>query len=162
MTAQAVEICRAKGFFAPIIHQPSYSILGRGIEQGVQEACARGGLGIIAFCPLAQGLLTSKYIKDIPQDSRAKQAGSFLNESRVTQDVRDKARRLNEIAEKRGQSLAQLALAWVLRDRPAGQTVTSALIGASKPSQIEENVRCLDRGPITADELKAIDAILAG
>jgi L-glyceraldehyde 3-phosphate reductase len=112
---------------------------------------------MIAFCPLAQGLLTNKYLGGIPEDSRAKDPDGFLKENAITEDKLRKIRQLNEIAEKRGQSMAQMALAWVLRD----PRITSALIGASRVSQIAENVATLERLDFSEDELKQIDQILA-
>ncbi|HBF33001.1 TPA: L-glyceraldehyde 3-phosphate reductase, partial [Candidatus Sumerlaeota bacterium] len=139
-----------------LIHQPKYSMFHRGIEDGLQTVLEKEGIGSIAFCPLAQGLLTNKYIGGIPEGSRASKPVGFLKADMVTPKVVEKVVKLNGIAEKRGQSLAQMALAWVLR----GGKVTSALIGASKPSQIVENVQALDNLEFSAEELGAIDAIL--
>ncbi len=157
MTARAMELCARHGWVRPVIHQPSYSMLDRWIERDLLLVAGETGLGVIAFCPLAQGLLTGKYLGGVPEDSRARSATGFLEESRVTEEVVGRVRRLDEIAKRRGQTLAQLALAWVLRDG----VVTSALIGASRPEQIEENVRALEAGPLKAEELKAIEGILA-
>jgi L-glyceraldehyde 3-phosphate reductase len=139
------------------IHQPNYSLFDRWIERDLLEHTGRLGVGVIAFCPLAQGLLTSKYLSGIPADSRAAKPTGFLKPEHVTADKVERARRLNDLAGKRGQSLAQMALAWVLRD----ERVTSALIGASRVSQIEENVAALARLGFEPDELAAIDAVLA-
>lgn len=156
-TAEAVKIARDLG--TPIlIHQPSYSMFERWIENGLQDVLQENGIGSIAFCPLAQGLLTNKYLNDVPKDSRAASETGFLQEDRITDDVRAKIRALHDLAAERGQSLAQMALAWVLR----GGHVTSALIGASKVSQIEENVKALDNLDFSEEELATIETILAG
>ena len=139
-----------------IIHQDRYSLFERTIEKnGVKSFAAKTGCGIIAFCPLAQGLLTDKYLHGIPEDSRIRKDGRFLKESAVTEEKLEQIRALNEIAAGRGQSLAQMALSWVLRDKE----ITSVLIGASKPSQIAENVKMVRHTDFTEDELKAIDRI---
>lgn len=139
-----------------IIHQSRYSLFERTIEKnGLKRFAAENGLGIIAFCPLAQGLLTDKYLHGIPEESRMKKDGRFLKESSITEDRLRQIRALNEIAAARGQSLAQMALSWVLRD---GE-VTSVLIGASRPEQILENVKITGRTDFTADELQALDDI---
>ncbi len=140
-----------------LIHQPKYSMLNRAPENGLLDALAREGIGGIAFCPLAQGLLTSRYLAGIPPDSRAGHDPRFLKPEQITEDKRARLRRLDAIARARGQSLAQLALAWVLR-QPA---ITSALIGASKVSQIDENLGALRNLAIGADELRSIDEILS-
>ena len=137
-----------------LIHQPSYSILNRWIEDGLMDVLGKEGIGCIAFCPLAQGLLTSKYLKGIPEDSRAAKPTGFLSADAVTEETMAKVRKLTDIATARGQSLAQMALAWVLRD----PRMTSALIGASKVEQIDENVAALSNLDFTAEELAAIDA----
>lgn len=152
-TRRVKAICEANGFYLPIIHQPSYSILNRWIESDLTTATAETGMGIIAFCPLAQGLLTNKYLNGIPDNSRAKQEGSFLKEKAVTPELVAKLHKLNAIASERGQSLAQMSLSWVLRD----PRVTSALIGASRPSQIIENVKAAEKTHFSDDELAAID-----
>ncbi len=156
LTAQASKILKDLGTPC-LIHQPSYSMLNRTIEDGLLDVLEAEGIGCIAFCPLAQGLLTNKYLNGIPEDSRAAKPWGFLKADRVTDDVVDKARKLNEIAQSRGQTLAQMALAWVLRD----QRVTSALIGASKVSQIEDNVGALANLEFSSEELAEMDAILA-
>lgn len=156
MTAGALGVCERQGFAKPIIHQPSYSMLNRWVEPDLLPITSRFGMGVIAFCPLAQGLLTDKYLKGIPQDSRAGTPSGFLKAAHVTPQVIAKVQKLSAIAQERGQSLAQMALAWVLRT-PA---VTSALIGASRPSQITENVKALEKPEFTKDELAAIDAAL--
>lgn len=139
-----------------IIHQSRYSLFERTIEKnGLKRFAAENGLGIIAFCPLAQGLLTDKYLHGIPEESRMKKDGRFLKESAITEECLRQIRALNEIAAARGQSLAQMALSWVLRD---GE-VTSVLIGASRPEQILENVKITGRTDFSADELQALDTI---
>jgi L-glyceraldehyde 3-phosphate reductase len=153
---EAARILRGMGV-PLLIHQPRYHMFERDIESGLLGACAEEGVGIIAFMPLAQGLLTSRYLEGIPPDSRAAGPSPFLKAEGVTPEKVAKARALNELAKARGQSLAQMAIAWALRDG----RVTSALIGASRPEQVEENVRALDAGPLCAEELAAIDRVLA-
>jgi L-glyceraldehyde 3-phosphate reductase len=154
-TAEAVKILNELG--TPLlIHQPSYSMLNRWIEDGLQDVLQENGIGSIAFCPLAQGLLTNKYLSGVPEDSRAAKSTGALNKDQVTEDVVNKVRRLNEVASDRGQSLVQMALAWVLR----GERVTSALIGASRVNQIEENVAALDNLDFKDEELARIEDIL--
>jgi L-glyceraldehyde 3-phosphate reductase len=139
-----------------LIHQPSYSMLNRWIEEGLLDVLGREGIGCIVFCPLAQGLLTDKYLNGIPADSRAAKAHSFLKPAQITKEVLQKIRALNKIAAARGQSLAQMALAWAMRDN----RVTSVLIGASKPEQIEQNVDMLKNPVFSSDELSQIEKIL--
>ena len=139
-----------------IIHQTRYSIFDRHIEtDGVKSFTAQNGCGIIAFSPLAQGLLTDKYLKGIPEDSRIKTDGRFLHADQLTPEKLAQITALNELAKNRGQTLAQMALSWVLRD---GE-VTSVLIGASKPEQILENLEIVGHTSFTEEELRAIDAI---
>jgi L-glyceraldehyde 3-phosphate reductase len=139
-----------------LIHQPRYSMLDRTAEHGLFDVLENEGIGCIPFSPLAQGLLTDKYLDGIPEDSRAAKATGFLERGEVTESVVERVRRLRDAARQRGQSIAQLALAWVLR-QPA---VTSVLIGASRVGQIEEAVTMLGNASLTAEELKAIDRIL--
>ena len=154
-TKQAIAILKDLG--TPLlIHQPAYSMFNRWVEDGLTDLLKEEGVGSIAFVPLAQGLLTNRYINGIPKDSRALKPNSFLNEGDVSADVLQKVGKLNEIAQERGQSLAQMALAWVLRN----QKITSALIGASKVSQIEENVAALNKLEFSEEELRLIDAVL--
>ena len=137
-----------------IINQNRYSIFDRTIEQnGLKETAVRLNKGIIAFSPLAQGLLTNRYLNGIPEDSRIRTDGRFLKESVITEEKLAQIRTLNEIAAARGQTLAEMALAWILRDGK----VTSVLIGASKPQQILDNIAALNNTTFTADELEAID-----
>ncbi|MBQ8109182.1 MAG: aldo/keto reductase [Clostridia bacterium] len=140
-----------------LIHQPNYSMFNRSIENGLDEVLRREGVGCIAFAPLANGLLTGKYLKGIPADSRAAHDPRYLKPDSITPQKLARVAKLNELAAGRGESLAQLALQWVLRDK----VVTSALIGASKPEQILENVGVPSLPPLTEDELKRIDAILS-
>jgi len=139
-----------------LIHQPSYSMFNRWIEHGLLDVLGEEGIGCIAFSPLAQGLLSDKYLSGIPADSRAAKPTGFLKEKDITEEKLSKIRRLNELAKERGQSLAQMALAWILRDG----RVTSVLVGASKVSQIEENVAALNNLKFTEEELNRIDEIL--
>lgn len=154
-TAEAVRILR--NLRTPfVIHQSRYSLFERTIEtNGVKDYVAKEGLGMIAFCPLAQGLLTDKYLHGIPNDSRIKKDGRFLQESALTQEKLERIRALNEIAAERGQSLAQMAICWILRD----QKVTSVLIGASRPEQILENVKITGKTDFTLEEQNRIDQI---
>jgi L-glyceraldehyde 3-phosphate reductase len=158
MTADAIGVCERHAFAQPIIHQPSYSMLNRWIEPDLLPVTERFGLGVIAFCPLDQGQLTNKYLSGIPEDSRAKSTGGFLRPEQIKEATLAKVRKLNDVAQQRGQSLAQMALAWVLRS-PA---VTSALIGASRPKQITENVAALNAPAFSAEELARIETILKG
>ncbi|MFI5669253.1 L-glyceraldehyde 3-phosphate reductase [Streptomyces sp. NPDC051704] len=152
-TAEAARILREMGI-RPLIHQPSYSMINRWTEEdGLLDTLEEAGMGCISFAPLAQGLLTGKYLKGIPEDSRAA-AGKSLNPDLLSQDVVRRLTGLNEIAARRGQSLAQLALNWVLRD----ERMTSALIGASSVSQLEQNVAALGGAPLSEEELKEIDS----
>ena len=140
-----------------LIHQPSYSMFNRWIEDELLDVLGDEGIGCIAFCPLAQGLLTSKYLGGIPQGSRASKPHGFLKANQITEEKVARILALNEIATARGQSLAQMALSWVLRD----ERVTTALIGASRVEQISENVAALGSRSFSADELRKIDSALA-
>jgi L-glyceraldehyde 3-phosphate reductase len=154
-TAEAISILNRLG--TPlVIHQPSFSMLNRWIEDGLQDVLQENGVGSIAFCPLAQGLLTNKYLTGLPSDSRAVKVTGALGADQVTEEVISQVQKLNALAAERGQSLAQMALAWVLR----GGRVTSALIGASKVSQIEDNVAALNHLEFTTEELQQIEDIL--
>lgn len=154
-TTEAIKIL--KDLRTPfIIHQDRYSLFERTVEKnGLKKLVAQEGLGMIAFCPLAQGLLTDKYLHGIPQESRIRKDGRFLKESSVTEERLSQIAALNEIAAQRGQSLAQMALSWALRDKE----VTSVLIGASRPEQILENVKIVGRPEFSEEELKKIDEI---
>ncbi len=156
-TIEAAQVMADLG--TPItIHQPNYSMLDRWVENDLLIHTGRLGIGAIVFCPLAQGLLTNRYLDGaIPADSRAASPTGFLKADAVTPEMVAKLNRLNDIAKERGQSLAQMALAWTLRD----ERVTSALIGASRVSQIVENVAALENLDFTGDELATIDGALA-
>ena len=153
---QAIRILRDLGTPC-LIEQPRYSMLNRWIEDGLTDVLREERVGCICFSPLQNGLLTGKYLGGIPTDSRAARDPRYLKPESITEDKLAKIAALNEIAAARGQSLAQMALAWVLRD----PVVTSALIGASRPEQIIENVGALDSAPFTPEELAGIDRILA-
>ncbi len=140
-----------------IINQNRYSIFDRTVEEnGILDTAISMKKGMIVFSPLAQGLLTERYLKGIPEDSRVRTDGRFLNENSVTADVLEKVRKLNEVATKRGQTLAQMALSWVYNR----EGVTSVLIGASKPEQILENIKMLDNTSFEQEELDMIDKIV--
>lgn len=139
-----------------LIHQPKYSMLDRWIENGLQDVLSEEGIGSIAFSPLAGGLLTDRYLNGVPSDSRAAGPSPFLSTNAISEEVIAKVNRLNALAEQRGQKLSQMALSWVLREGK----VTSALIGASKVSQIEDAVGALNALDFTAEELRQIDQIL--
>ena len=150
-TREAVAILRDLG--TPLlIHQPAYSMLNRWVEDGLLDALEDTGVGAIVFSPLAQGLLTTKYLDGIPEGARASRDSSFKREW-LTEENLARVRALNDIAQRRGQTLAQMAIAWVLRD----ERVTSALIGASSVAQLEENVAALERLDFSAEELAEID-----
>ncbi len=150
-TAQAADMLAAMG--TPLlIHQPSYSMLNRWIEGGLLGTLESKGVGSIVFSPLAQGLLTDKYLEGIPEGSRAAR-GSSLSREMLTDETLAKVRSLDKIAQRRGQSLAQMAIAWALRD----PRVTTALVGASSVGQLESNVAALDRLDFTREELEEID-----
>ena len=159
-TRRAMSVAARDGLARPVLHQPSYNLFNRHIEQGgpgsVLNVCGDEGVGLIVFSPLAQGLLADKYLDGVPPDSRAASASGFLKREGVTPAIVDKARRLRQIARDRGQSLAQLALAWVLRDA----RVTSALIGASRPGQVFDCCGCLDAGPLDDEALGQIESAL--
>ena len=139
-----------------VINQNRYSIFDRTIERnGLKETSVQLGKGIITFSPLAQGLLTDRYLNGIPADSRVRTDGRFLKESQLSEETLNKIRGLNEIALRRGQTLAEMALAWILRDG----AVTSVLIGASRPAQILDNVKAIQNTSFTAEELQEIDAL---
>jgi len=151
-TREAATIARDLG--TPLlIHQPSYSMLNRWIEEDLLDECEEQGMGVIVFTALAQGLLTDRYLDGVPADSRAARADSTLPGEHLDEAVLTHVRRLNEIARGRGQKLAQLALQWVLRD----PRVTSTVIGASSVEQLDTNLDALDGPPITEEELAAID-----
>ena len=142
-----------------IINQNRYNIFDRTIERnGLKDASARAGKGIICFSPLAQGLLTSRYLNGIPEDSRIRTDGRFLRESALTAETLERIRGLNELACRRGQTLAEMALAWLLKD----EVITSVLIGVSKPSQVLDNVKALENLAFSPEEISEIDRISMG
>ena len=139
-----------------IVNQRRYSIFDRGIEEdGVKAYCKEAGMGIIAFSPLAQGLLTDKYLHGVPEDSRIARDPRFLQKSALTPERLEQIRALNEIAQERGQTLAQMALSWILKD----DEVCSVLIGASRPEQITENVKIVEKCEFSVEELNKIEKI---
>jgi L-glyceraldehyde 3-phosphate reductase len=154
-TKVAAKILRGLGTPC-LIHQPKYSLLNRWVEGGLLDVLGQEGIGGIAFCPLAQGLLTDRYIQGIPSDSRASKPHGFLKKNDIDEHRMTQIRMLNAIAKQRGQTLAQMALAWVLRD----DRMTSALIGASRVEQIEQNVATLSNLAFTTGELAKIDEAL--
>jgi L-glyceraldehyde 3-phosphate reductase len=142
-----------------VINQNRYNIFDRTIEKnGLKEKAKELNKGIICFSPLAQGLLSDRYLQGIPEDSRVRTDGRFLQENRINEDVLVKVRALNDIAAKRGQTLAEMALAWILKDG----YVTSVLVGASKPSQILDNIKAIENITFSEEELKEIDRISQG
>ena len=156
-TRQAVDLMRSLG--TPLlIHQPNYSMFDRWVEEGLLDVLEEAGMGCIVFSPLEQGLLTNRYLKGIPADSRAAKPHGELEQEALTEERLSKVRKLNEMAQERGQSMAQMALAWVLRQKE----VTSALVGASRVQQVEDNVAALDNLHFTQDELETIDSVLSG
>ena len=154
-TAKAAKILKAQN--TPfLIHQPRYNMMDRWVEDGLLNTLEREGIGSIVFSPLEQGILTDKYLNGIPKDSRAATQGSYLDESQITPEVVTKVQKLNEIAQSRNQSLAQMAVAWLLKDN----RVTSVLVGASKVSQLEENIHTLENLEFSKTELNEIENIL--
>lgn len=153
--AKAIAILRQLGTPC-LIHQPKYSMFERWVENGLLNVLEKEGVGCIPFSPLAQGLLTNKYLHGIPADSRAAKPHGFLQEAQVTPERLKQVQSLNDIAQRRGQTLAQLALAWLLKD----PRVTSVLIGVSKPQQLTDCLQCLQNIEFSGEELKEIEAIL--
>lgn len=156
-TREVLAVCQANGFIKPIIHQPNYSMLDRWVEADLLDATDDAGLGVIVFSPLAQGLLTDKYLEAVPANSRAGHDDGYLSKDAVTPAVQAALRQLNEIAQRRGQSLAQMALSWTLRS----DRVTSTLIGASRPEQIVENLKAIEQTSFGDVEREAVEAVLA-
>lgn len=157
LARRAAEILREMG--APVLlHQPKYSMLHRDPEQGLLDTVSELGMGCVVYSPLEQGLLTDRYLDAIPDDSRAAKEHGFLQRDRITSTLRERLRTLDVIAGGRGQTLAQMALAWVLRD----EVVTSAVVGASRVSQIQDSVAALDGLEFTPEELEQIEAALKG
>ena len=155
-TKRASDILKSMGTKL-LIHQPRYNMMDRWIENGLTDVLRNKGIGSIVFSPLAQGLLTNRYLDGIPSDSRAAKEGTYLSREQVTEDKINKIGKLNDLAANRNQSLAQMAIAWVLRD----PVVTSALIGASKVSQVEDAVGAVKNINFSEEELKQIDDILS-
>jgi len=155
--AKAIKILKDLGTPC-LIHQPKYSMFERWVENGLLDVLGDQGVGCIPFSPLAQGLLTDKYLKGIPEDSRAAKSHGFLQKSSITEATLNKVKALNELAKGRGQSLAQMALSWLLKD----DRVTSVLIGVSKTSQLQDSLSCLDNLSFSASELGRIEDILKG
>lgn len=154
-TRQAVSILKALGTPC-LIHQPKYSMLDRWVEDGLLDVLEQEGVGCIPFSPLAQGLLTDKYLSDIPEGSRASKAHGFLKANQISEEKRVMLRQLNQIALDRNQTLAQMALSWLLKD----QRITSVLIGASSSKQIRDALGCLKAGAFSETELSAIESVL--
>ncbi len=152
---KAIEILKQLGTPC-LIHQPKYSMFERWVEEGLVEVLEDNGVGCIPFSPLAQGLLTNKYLKGIPENSRAAKAHGFLKTTDITEERLQQITRLNEIAQQRSQSLAQMALAWLLKDK----RITTVLIGASSVAQLDDNLACLDNLRFSSAELFAIENIL--
>jgi L-glyceraldehyde 3-phosphate reductase len=139
-----------------LIHQPKYSMFERWVEGGLLDVLEADGVGCIPFSPLAQGMLTNKYLHGIPEDSRAAKSTGFLQTDQITPERLEEIKQLNELALQRGQTLAQMALSWILKD----PRITSVLIGASKPEQLADSLKCLDNLIFSADELARIETIL--
>lgn len=139
-----------------LIHQPKYSMFERWVEDGLLDLLEQQGVGCIPFSPLAQGLLTDKYLQGIPEDSRVATSGKFLNESHITPEKIEKIAKLNALAKQRGQKLAHMALSWLLKDK----RVTSVLIGSSKPEQIVDSIKALQNTDFSEEEIEMIDNIL--
>jgi L-glyceraldehyde 3-phosphate reductase len=155
--AEAIAILRKLGTPC-LIHQPKYSMFERWVEGGLLDVLEKEGVGCIPFSPLAQGLLTNKYLKGIPDDSRAAKPTGFLKETEVTEARIAQVRQLNELATQRDQTLAQMALAWILKDK----RITSVLIGVSRPEQVTDSLQCFRNTWFSEEELGKIENILAG
>ena len=154
-TAKAAKILKELG--TPfLIHQPRYNMMDRWVEDGLLDTLESVGLGSIVFSPLEQGILTSKYLHGIPEGSRAATEGSYLDKSQITDELVEKIQKLNEIADSRGQSLAQMAVAWLLKDH----RVTSVLVGVSKVSQLQDNIEAIKNIEFSKEEIEKIDSIL--
>lgn len=155
--AKAISLLRSMGTPC-LLHQPKYSMFERWVENGLLDLLEREGVGCIPFSPLAQGLLTSKYLNGIPKGSRAAKSHGFLQEKEVTEEKIATIKRLHALAQERGQTLAQMALAWILKD----PRITSVLIGASSAAQLEDSLQCLENKSFSTGELQQIEAMLAG
>ena len=156
LAAQAIDMLRDLGTPC-LIHQPRYSMFDRWVEGGLLDVLGEKGVGCIPYSPLAQGLLTSQYLNGVPEGSRASKAHGFLKTEHITETVLAKIKALNEIAVQREQSLAQMALAWLLKD----ERVTSVLIGASSAKQLSDSLACLNHLAFSPEELSAIEVVLA-
>ena len=156
-TQRAVEICQANRWSRILIHQPNYSLFNRWIERSLTSVCKNSGMGMIAFCPLYQGLLTGKYLQEVPTGSRADVAPQFLRETELSPDNLKVIAKLNEIAKSRGQTLAQMAISWILRL----PEVTSVLCGASRPEQIVENCKAIQNTEFDTDQLRQIVGLVS-
>lgn len=156
-TAKAAQLLREMGT-PMLIHQPRYSMMDRWVEDGLLDELERQGMGAIAFSPLEQGILTDKYLTGIPADSRAGRDGRYLKKDQLDEATLNKVRQLNDIASERGQSLAQMAIAWLLKD----DRITSVLVGVSRVSQLKDNIEAVNHLSFSEDELKNIEAILQG
>ena len=155
-TTQAVAILKRLGTPC-LIHQPKYSMFDRWVEGGLMDVLQQEGIGCIPFSPLAQGLLTNKYLHGIPEDSRVAKPHGFLKENHLDEATLGKIRKLNDLAQHRGQTLAQMALSWILKDN----RITTVLVGASKPAQISDSLECLKNIEFSGEELQQIESILA-
>ena len=153
--AQALAILKKLGTPC-LIHQPKYSMFERWVEGGLMDLLGKEGVGCIPFSPLAQGLLTDKYLGGVPEDSRAAKSHGYLQRNEITQERIETIRQLNQLALRRGQTLAQMALAWLLKD----ERVTSVLVGASRPAQLADSMRCLEKLHFSNDELAEIERML--
>ncbi len=153
--SKAISILKNLGT-ACVLHQPKYSMFERWVENGLLDTLQETGVGCIPFSPLAQGLLTDKYLQEIPEDSRASKEHGFLKASQITAEILDKIGKLNSLAQLRNQSLAQMALAWILKD----ERITSVLVGASKPQQLIDSIACLGNLNFSEEELNNIETIL--
>jgi L-glyceraldehyde 3-phosphate reductase len=153
--AKAIQILKDLGTSC-LIHQPKYSMFERWVEGGLMDLLGVEGVGCIPFSPLAQGMLTDRYLHGVPEDSRAAKSTGFLQTSAITEKRLDEIKKLNNLAKKRGQTLAQMALSWILKD----PRVTSVLIGASKPEQLADSLKCLDNIEFSTEELAHIEDIL--
>lgn len=154
-TAQASAILKQLGTPC-VIHQPKYSMFERWVEGGLLDTLEKEGIGCIPFSPLAQGLLTNKYLQGVPEDSRAAKPHGFLKTAMITPEKLEQIQQLNTLAQERGQSLAQMALSWILKDH----RVTSVLVGASRPAQLLDSLECLKNTNFSAEELQQIESIL--
>jgi len=153
---QAIKLLRQLGTPC-VIHQPKYSMFERWVEDGLLDLLEKEGVGCIPFSPLAQGMLTDKYLNSIPKDSRVAKGVGFLTEDHLTKEKMEKIRKLNQVAIDRGQKLSQMALSWILKDK----RITSVLIGASRQQQVLDAVQCLTNLDFTKEELNKINLILS-